>query len=160
MLKVQAPVAPNGIFAKDRFQVDLGAGTVTCPAGHHASIRPRNDGGGIASFGASCAECPMRAQCTTSADGRNVNIHPQERLLSAERERQKDPAWKERYKTTRPKVERKLAHLMRRRHGGRRARVRGRLRVALDFALLAAATNLARLAVLLFGEQPGRAVPA
>jgi hypothetical protein len=37
---------------------------------------------------------------------------------------------------------------MRRRHGGRRARVRGRLKVAADFALLAAAVNLARLAKL------------
>jgi IS5 family transposase len=37
---------------------------------------------------------------------------------------------------------------MRRRHGGRRARVRGRLKVGADFALLAAAVNLARLAVL------------
>ena len=51
------------------------------------------------------------------------------------------------YKATRPKVERKISHLMRRRHGGRRARVRGR-KVAADFALLAAAVNLARLAVL------------
>ena len=37
---------------------------------------------------------------------------------------------------------------MRRRHGGRRARVRGTTRVDADFRLLAAATNLARLAVL------------
>ena len=41
-----------------------------------------------------------------------------------------------------------LAHLMRHRHGGRRARVRGRDKVAADFSLLAAAVNLARLAVL------------
>jgi IS5 family transposase len=52
------------------------------------------------------------------------------------------------YRATRPRVERKIAHLMRRRHGGRRARVRGRLKVGADFALLAAAVNLARLAVL------------
>ena len=39
-------------------------------------------------------------------------------------------------------------HMMRRRHGGRHARVRGRLRVGYDFALLAAAVNLARLATL------------
>jgi hypothetical protein len=45
-------------------------------------------------------------------------------------------------------VERKLAHLMRDRHGGRRARVRGRRRVTQDFGWLSAATNLARLAVL------------
>jgi IS5 family transposase len=37
---------------------------------------------------------------------------------------------------------------MRRRHGGRRARVRGLAKVAADFALLAAAVNLARLGVL------------
>ncbi len=48
----------------------------------------------------------------------------------------------------RPKVERKIGHLMRRRHGGRRARVRGQLKVAADFALLAAAVNLARLGIL------------
>ena len=53
-----------------------------------------------------------------------------------------------RSRATRPKVERKLAHMMRRKHGGRRARVRGRLRVGHDFSLLAAAVNLARLALL------------
>ena len=52
------------------------------------------------------------------------------------------------HRATRPKVERKLAHLMRRRHGGRRARVRGAVRVGQDFALLAAAHNLRRLASL------------
>jgi hypothetical protein len=37
---------------------------------------------------------------------------------------------------------------MRTRHGGRRARVRGRVRIGHDFALLAAAVNLQRLAAL------------
>jgi hypothetical protein len=41
----------------------------------------------------------------------------------------------------------KLAHLLRRRHGRRRARVRGLMRVAQDWWLLAA-VNLARFAVL------------
>lgn len=53
--------------------------------------------------------------------------------------------WRQDYRATRPKVGRKLAHLMRRRHGGRRARMRGRHRIAADFSLLAAAHNLARL---------------
>ena len=61
---------------------------------------------------------------------------------------QADPAWRADYTATRPKVERKIAHLMRRRHGGRRARVRGITKVAADFSLLAAAVNLARLGVL------------
>ncbi len=42
---------------------------------------------------------------------------------------------------------------MRRKHGGRRARVRGLAKVSADFALLAAAVNLARLGVL--GLAPG-----
>lgn len=37
---------------------------------------------------------------------------------------------------------------MRRRHGGRRARMRGKAKIAADFALLAAAVNIARLGVL------------
>jgi DDE family transposase len=45
-------------------------------------------------------------------------------------------------------VERKIAHMMRRRHGGRRARVRGMTKVAADFSLLAAAVNVARLGAL------------
>ena len=61
---------------------------------------------------------------------------------------QADPAWVADYRATRPKVERKIGHLMRRRHGGRRARVRGTTKVAADFSLLAAAVNLARLGAL------------
>ena len=45
-------------------------------------------------------------------------------------------------------MERKIAHLMRHRHGGRRARVRGTTKVAADFSLLAAAVNLARFGPL------------
>jgi len=59
-----------------------------------------------------------------------------------------DPVWQADYTATRPKVERKIGHLMRRKHGGRRARMRGLAKVAADFALLAAAVNLARLGTL------------
>ena len=45
---------------------------------------------------------------------------------------------------------------MRRRHGGRRARMRGQLRIAADFTLLAAAVNLARLAALGITHTPCR----
>ncbi len=88
------------------------------------------------------------ARCTTTASGRTIKVGPHEALLARGRAARRDPAWLADYRATRPKVERKLAHLMRRRHGGRRARVRGRPKVAADFSLLAAAVNLARLAVL------------
>jgi hypothetical protein len=103
---------------------------------------------GTARFGAACRTCPLAARCTTAKEGRIITIGPHEARLAAARIRQADPAWKADYPATRPKVERKIAHLMRRRHGRRRARVRGPAKVAVDFALLAAAVSLARLGVL------------
>jgi hypothetical protein len=148
-IKVQPPPAPKGHFPKDRFGIDLQAGTVTCPAGITMAIgAPAGRGVGTARFGAACRTCPLAAQCTTAHGGRTITVGPHEVRLADARIRQADPAWKADYRATRPKVERKIGHLMRRRHGGRRARVRGKARVAADFALLAAAVNLARLSVL------------
>jgi hypothetical protein len=146
--KTQAPTAAGGRFSKDRFDIDLGAGVVRCPGGVTTPIRPATAGGGIAYFGSACQACPLRAQCTTATGGRTISVGPHEQTLTDARACQAGPAWIADYRATRPKVERKLGHLMRRRHGGRRARVRGTIRVDADFRLLAAAVNLARLAVL------------
>ena len=135
------------MFSKDRFGIDLDAAAVTCPGGITAPIRPARAGGGTAYFASACPQCPLRTQCTTAAGGRTVSVGPHEQTLTDARARQADPAWVADYRGTRPKVERKLGHLMRRRHG-RRARVRGTARVDADFRLLAAAVNLARMAVL------------
>lgn len=145
-LKVQPATGLAGNFTKDDFRIDLVARTVTCPAGRVAPFR------GIArtfaEFGRACATCPLANRCTTSPDGRRIEIGTFEARLTEGRAASRDPGWLADYRATRPRVERKLAHLMRRRHGGRRARVRGTPKVAADFSLLAAATNLARLAVL------------
>ena len=155
MTKVPPLTAPSGRFTKDQFQVDLEAGTVICPARLTTPIIPRAGGGGLAQFGRACAVCPLAPQCTTSRSGRTISIHPHQALLDRARQRQQDPAWRADYRATRPTVERKLAHLLRRRHGGRHARVRGLLRVGQDWRLLAAAVNLARLAVLGVGCPSG-----
>ena len=155
--KVQPASPPSGgLFSKDEFDVDLQAGTVGCPAGQQAPIRPARGGGGAAEFGPLCRDCPLASQCTTAAGGRTIRIGRHERVLARERAAQADPAWQADYRATRPKVERKIAHLMRHRHGGRRARVRGLAKVAADFSLLAAGINLARLGVLAVCYQPGR----
>ncbi len=146
--KTQPPTAAGGRFAKDRFVIDLGADTVTCPGQVTVPIRRGRDGDGIASFGAGCETCPLRAQCTTAASGRTVSVGCHEQRLADARAGQAQPDWQADYRATRPKVERKLGHLMRRKHGGRRARVRGKDKVDADFNLLAAAVNLARLTVL------------
>jgi len=148
MVKVQAPNAPAGRFPKDRFGIDLEARTATCPGEVTVPLRPAKGGGARAVFGQACRSCPLAGSCTASPKGRVITIGPSEAELARARERQRDPAWAEDYRANRPKVERKIAHLMRRRHGGRRARVRGQPTVDQDFSLLGAAVNLARLAVL------------
>ena len=155
MTKVAAPTAPAGHFPKDRFRIDLAAGTVTCPARLKVPIIPARQGGGVARFGRACQVCPLQASCTSSQAGRTISIHPHETRLQAARARQREPAWRADYRAHRPTVERKLAHLLRRRHGGRRARVRGLMRVGQDWRLLAAAVNLARFAVLGVHSRPG-----
>jgi hypothetical protein len=122
--------------------------TVSCPGGVTVSIRRGVHGDGIAYFAEHCSTCPLRSQCTDAAGGRTIRVGEFEAALARARQRQAAPDWHADYRANRPKVERKLAHLMRRRHGGRRARVRGRPKVDADFNLLAAAANLARLAVL------------
>jgi hypothetical protein len=149
-VKVQAPSPPRvGMFSKDDFDIDTRTGTVTCPRGVLVVLRTSADGTRAADFGEHCDGCPLRDKCTLSKKhGRTFRLHPKHDVLDAARNRQRDLRWRERYRSTRPKLERKIAHLMRRKHGGRRARMRGKLRVGQDFALLAAAINLARLATL------------
>jgi hypothetical protein len=143
--KTQTPTAPQGRFSKDRFTVNLDDDTVTCPNGVTAQIRRNNAGHGEATFGDACRDCPLRQQCTDARDGRSIKVSRHERRLAKARAAQRGSDWRRDYQATRPKVERKFAHLMRHRHGGRRARMRGKTKIAADFNLLAAAHNLARL---------------
>ena len=150
---VKAKVPPargrGGRFGKDDFTIDLDANTVSCPAGHSVTIRPNTTGGGgRADFAEHCVHCPLRERCTTSTAGRSVTIHPKEAILQRAKTAQADPEWRHAYRSTRPKVERKIAHFVRVAWGGRKARTRGRQRVTTDVITRAAAVNRARLATL------------
>jgi len=149
---VKAKVAPargrDVRFGKEDFAVDLEAGRVTCPAGKVAVIRTGKDGTGRADFAGQCTACPLRDSCTTSTTGRTVTVHAREDLLQEHKTAQATPQWQETYTGTRPKVERKTAHFVRRTWGGRKARVRGKTRIGTDADTRAAAVNPARLATL------------
>jgi hypothetical protein len=111
---------PGG-FGQDDFTVNDTDNTVTCPNG---VTRPVSDQG-IAKFGSACRDCPLRAQCTTSRQGRTIVLHPQfARLRKARRDWKQDPALRERYDQYRPQVERGIAQLATR--GGRRIKLRYR----------------------------------
>jgi hypothetical protein len=138
----------NGRFPKDRFAVDLDAGSVICPAGQTAVIVPAARGGGRASFRPWCSNCPLRASCTASRRGRTITIHPHEEVLQRARAAQRDPGWQQRYRADRPIVERKVSHFTRRAWGARKARTRGLARITTDLVTRAGALNWSRLAVL------------
>lgn len=153
-IDVMAKLAPvrntTGGFSKDRFGVDVEAGTVTCPAGETVAITFSPTGGGKASFSTRCVTCPLRASCTSARHGRSITIHPHEDELALARHAQRDPEWLARYRATRPMVERKIAHFTRKAWGGRKARCRGLARVTTDVKTRAGVLNLARLAALGF----------
>ncbi len=146
--KVPPAANRDGRYSKDDFSVDLDAGTVSCPVGHAVLIRFGRDRSGRADFAGHCTACPLRANCTTSASGRSISIHPKEAVLQRAKAAQAEPEWQQAYRSTRPKVERKIAHFVRAGWGARRARTRGVARVTTDAVTRAAAVNWARLATL------------
>ena len=103
---VTAKAAPvrnsTGGFTKEDFAVDLGAGAVTCPAGHTVPVHFGRVGEGKASFKGHCRHCPLKGQCTPSHRGRTISVHPQEALLRRARAEQKSPEWQARYKVNPP----------------------------------------------------------
>ena len=153
-VKTQPPARRNGRFSKADFTIDLDADTVTCPASATVPIVRADDGSGVARFGRHCDGCPLRGRCTDAARGRSINVHRHEALLARQRARVTDPDWLADCRSTRPKVERKLAHLVQR---GRKAARRGLQRVDADWSLLAGAIHLTRLVTL--GLQHTEAAP-
>ena len=145
MVKCQPPTNKAGLFAKDRFEISDDLAHVTCPGEVTVETVAETLGRRRAHFADACSVCPLREECTTSANGRTIRIGPHERRIGEARRVQQEPGWVENYRKTRPKVERKLAHLLRPR---RHTRYRGIERVKADWNLAGAAVNAARPAVL------------
>src|SRR6266849_4674726 len=124
-------------FAKTAFELDLEAGTCTCPAKQETrDLRPAKGGGGTFVFATeTCAACPLRAQCTRGQGGRTVQLHPQEALLQQARELQASPAFDE-IRQRRQVVEHRIARLVQ--LGIRQARYFGRTKTLFQLGLAAA----------------------
>jgi Transposase DDE domain len=123
-------------FAKTDFTLDFEHGQLVCPAGQQMPFTP----GGKVQFPAEiCAVCPLRVQCTTSARGRSVQIHPDERLLAELRQRQLTPHGRAKLRE-RVAVEHTLAHLGH--WQGRRARYLGQRKNLFDLRRCAVVHNL------------------
>jgi hypothetical protein len=146
-VEVLAPVpeapAREGRLAKRDFRIDLKAGTVSCPAGQVAEIRPEPSGRRRASFSkAACDACPLRLRCVQPGRGvRQVPIANEEELLIAARQALDDPATAEHLRRSRPRIERLLG-LLAYRYGARKSRYIGSAKARLQALWAAALVNL------------------
>ena len=144
------PLRPTveGGFTLDDFTHDPHEQTMTCPAGTTRAVTSK----GTVTFGVACRGCPLRARCTTSAQGRTIKIGEHHQLQREHRQRAEHPDFQAVYRQHRPMVERSIAWLTR---GNRRVPYRG---VEKNNAWLhhrAAALNLRRLLVLGLTHQDG-----
>jgi transposase len=146
-VEVLAPVPERptgeGRLGKRDFQIDLGAGSVTCPAGQVAPIRTGPSGVRRASFSRPvCAGCPLKTRCLPQGKGRRqIVLAADEELLIAGRQALDEPPTAEHLRRTRPRIERLLGLLVHR-YGARKARYIGAAKARLQALWAAALVNL------------------
>ena len=134
------PVRIGKRFHKQAFVLDWDQQLIRCPASHEMPFVP----GGVVHFPKdTCAQCPLKTQCTTSAKGRSISIHPDEALLIGLGEHQQTPEGRDKLRE-RVAVEHTLAHVGQ--WQGRRARYRGMRKNLFDLRRCAVVHNLHVLA--------------
>ena len=145
--------APSEIFESSDFVEDPETGRVICPAGKKSRHQGRDSKkrATIHRFDAEqCAPCPLLGQCMKKPPkrfGRNVRKNDYEKEYARAREKTTTEAYAS-VRSEHPKVERKLGEMVNR-HGGRRARYRGRGKVLIQELMAATATNVKRVVRLL-----------
>src|SRR6059058_2918984 len=122
---VLAPVPEGkiveGRLGKRNFQIDLDAGTVTCPAGHSVQISTSKTGFRGANFTHGiCRDCPLKPACCPGRARRQLNLTEHEDLLIAARQALADTDTAEHLRRTRPRIERLLG-LLAARYGARKS---------------------------------------
>jgi transposase len=148
-------------FTPVDFHLEEEGRLLVCPAEEETRTRHRNskDTGWKFSFKRSqCQPCPLLEKCLAelpSHNGRTVVKNEYEAEYRAARELAKTEAYA-RVRQEHPKVERKLAEIVRF-HGGRRTRYRSGWRVVIQYLLTAIVVNLKRMVKLLWDGAQGAA---
>ena len=123
-------------FDKTAFVLDWEHNLIRCPNGVSIPFEQ----GKTARFPQSdCQKCPLKDQCTTSARGRSVSIHPSESLLQELRQRQLTSVGRAQLRQ-RVSVEHSLAHISR--WQGNQARYLGIRKNLFDLRRTAVVHNL------------------
>ena len=142
------PLRNQGRFTKEQFQIHLNRHEVRCPAGVTVHLRGAER---RAQFPAStCGTCALQADCTTSARGRTLSIHPHEALLIELRQARQTAEGRKALRQ-RTAVEHTLARIDQ--IQGKRARYKGTRKNILDLRRTAAVNNLQLLHRALVLEQ-------
>lgn len=150
------PVRNGKRFPKTAFVLDWQQETICCP--NQVSV-PFSVGGVVHFPPEACASCPLRERCTSSARGRSVSIHADERLLQELRERQLTAQGRAKLRE-RVAVEHCLSHIGR--WQGDRARYVGLRKNLFDLRRTAVVHNLhviARIVVQSQVQQPSHLTP-
>ncbi len=158
ILIAKVPGRPNkAYFPKEDFQINLEAGTCTCPAGQVSPVKqqlkchPDGQGGwqrpwGFVFDNLLCGACDLRSKCVAGkkGKGRTVSLHPQEALMQLARAFQHSPAFAE-YRRRRQVVEHRWARLVQ--LGIRQARYFGQVKTRFQLLMAATVANLTLVAV-------------
>ena len=134
------PLRNRGRFTKEQFQIKIAAHEVTCPAGQ--TVRLRDSGHRVQFPAETCGKCALQAQCTTSARGRTLSMHPHEALLIELRAARRTAEGR-RALRQRTEVEHTLARIDQMQ--GKRARYKGTRKNIFDLRRAAAVQNLQRI---------------
>jgi hypothetical protein len=146
-----AVLAPE-LFQPEVFILNTAGDEVCCPGGATSRTRKRTRHGHGWRFrfrASQCHACPLRAQCLSlqSRGGRSVTKSDYTAQYHAAQQRAQSAAYQD-VRREHPRIERKLADLIRW-HNGRRVRYRGRLRVKVQYLLTAVVVNCKRIVKLL-----------
>jgi len=148
----EAPPRNPELFQPADFKLNEAGDELTCPQGEKTktSYADSKQHGRIYQFSTrQCRDCPLRAQCQTPGNrqGRRVKMNDFAAQYRAAKQRATTDEYKE-IRKQHPAIERKLNELVRW-HDGRRVRYRGRLRVRVQYLLLAVVVNCKRIVRLL-----------
>ena len=145
-VEVLAPVPEgkieDGVLGKRDFEIDLDAGTVTCPGGQTVAISVSKRGYRGDNFTrAMCRDCRLKDRCCPNKPRRQIRLMEHEQLLQAGRQALQNPTASEHLRRSRPRIERLLGLLVHR-YGARKSRYIGSAKARLQAAWAAALVNL------------------
>ena len=145
----------HGRFTTLDFEFSEDGSHATCPAGNQSQYRQRDEGRHKTSFRfakETCDACPLMPQCIAGNNkhGRTATLNDYEPEYEILRQRKLTEEYAA-VKAEHPRVERRLGELVNR-HGGRRARYRGLVRVQVQKLIEGIVHNLNRMLRLLEGK--------